>query len=85
MDFWLIFMAACVASGMVVAAALLWVGINALIYGRGVRQQASISIASLGRMLRAVYDDTVGESLPDDFRDLLAKLTKHGPRAQVLR
>ena len=80
MDFWLIFMAACIASGMVVASVLLWVGTNALLYGRGMRQQATISIASLGRLLRSIYDDTVGESLPDDLLGLLEKLTGHRPR-----
>jgi hypothetical protein len=29
----------------------------------------------LGRALRSVYDDTLRESVPDDFRDLLGKLT----------
>jgi hypothetical protein len=28
----------------------------------------------LGRALRSVYDDTLRESVPDDFRDLLGKL-----------
>lgn len=29
----------------------------------------------LGRALRSVYDDTLRESVPDDFSDLLGKLT----------
>ena len=29
----------------------------------------------LGRALRSVYDDTLRETVPDDFRDLLGKLT----------
>jgi hypothetical protein len=29
----------------------------------------------LGRALRSVYDDTLRESVPDDFADLLGKLT----------
>jgi hypothetical protein len=29
----------------------------------------------LGRALRTIYDDTVRESVPDDFLDLLGKLT----------
>ena len=80
MDFWLILLVSGLASGLVVAAVLLWVGTNALLYGRGIRQQASISIASLGRLLRSVYDDTVRESLPDDLLGLLDKLT--GNRAR---
>ena len=29
----------------------------------------------VGRALRSVYDDTLRESVPDDFTDLLGKLT----------
>ncbi len=31
--------------------------------------------ADLGRALRSVYDDTLRESVPDDFLDLLGKLS----------
>ena len=31
--------------------------------------------SDLGRALRTVYDDTLRESVPDDFMDLLRKLT----------
>lgn len=30
--------------------------------------------SDLGRALRSVYDDTLREPVPDDFRDLLGKL-----------
>jgi hypothetical protein len=30
--------------------------------------------SDLGRALRSVYDDTLRESVPDDFKDLLGKL-----------
>lgn len=30
--------------------------------------------SDLGRALRTVYDDTLRESVPDDFMDLLGKL-----------
>lgn len=30
--------------------------------------------SDLGRALRSVYDDTLREAVPDDFRDLLGKL-----------
>ncbi len=30
--------------------------------------------ADVGRALRSVYDDTLRESVPDDFMDLLGKL-----------
>ena len=30
--------------------------------------------ADLGRALRSVYDDTLRESVPDEFHDLLGKL-----------
>ena len=36
----------------------------------GRRQRAS----ELGRALRSIYDDTLRESVPDDFLDLLGKL-----------
>ena len=31
--------------------------------------------ADLGRALRSVYDDTLRENVPDEFRDLLGKLS----------
>ena len=31
--------------------------------------------SDLGRALRSVYDDTLRESVPDDFLDLLGKLS----------
>ena len=39
---------------------------------RGVRKQRA---SDLGRALRSIYDDTLRESVPDDFKDLLGKLT----------
>lgn len=38
---------------------------------RGGRKQRS---SDLGRALRSVYDDTLREMVPDDFRKLLGKL-----------
>lgn len=32
-------------------------------------------VADVGRALRSVYDDTLRESVPDDFMDLLGKLS----------
>jgi hypothetical protein len=31
--------------------------------------------ADLGRALRTIYDDTLRESVPDDFMDLIGKLS----------
>ena len=31
--------------------------------------------ADLGRALRSIYDDTLRESVPNDFKDLLGKLS----------
>ena len=31
--------------------------------------------ADVGRALRSIYDDTLRESVPDDFKDLLGKLS----------
>ena len=36
-----------------------------------VRQRGS----DIGRALRSVYDETLREDVPDDFRDLLGKLS----------
>ncbi len=38
---------------------------------KGVRRQRT---SDLGRALRSIYDDTLRESVPDDFNDLLGKL-----------
>jgi hypothetical protein len=38
---------------------------------KGRRQRSS----ELGRALRSVYDDTLRESVPDEFLDLLGKLS----------
>lgn len=63
--------------GLVVAAVLLWVGTNAILHGRGMRQEAAITVATLRRVLRSIYRDTARESLPDDFLVLLRKLTHY--------
>jgi hypothetical protein len=39
---------------------------------RGARRQRS---SDLGRALRSAYDDTLREAVPDDFLNLLGKLT----------
>lgn len=39
---------------------------------KGGRKQRS---PELGRALRSIYDDTLRESIPDDFLDLLGKLS----------
>ena len=39
---------------------------------RGARKARS---SDLGRALRSVYDDTLRESVPDDFLNLLGKLS----------
>jgi len=40
--------------------------------GKGKKGKASSN--SIGRALRLVYDDTLGEDVPADFLDLLGKL-----------
>jgi hypothetical protein len=76
-DLWVILFAVCLVPALAVAAVLLWVGTNALLHGRGFTREAAITIASLRRVLRSIYDDTARESLPDDFLDLLGKLKRH--------
>jgi hypothetical protein len=39
---------------------------------KGVRKQRA---SDLGRALRSIYDDTLRETVPDDFKDLLGKLS----------
>jgi len=41
----------------------------------GGRARRSKSSADLGKALRSVYDTTLGERVPDDFLDLLGKLS----------
>jgi hypothetical protein len=38
---------------------------------KGRKQRAG----DIGRALRTIYDDTLREAVPDDFRDLLGKLS----------
>ena len=38
---------------------------------KGARKQRA---SDLGRALRSIYDDTLRETVPDDFTDLLGKL-----------
>ena len=38
---------------------------------KGRKQRAS----DIGRALRTIYDDTLREAIPDDFTDLLGKLS----------
>lgn len=83
-----VLLAACLVSGLVVAAVLLWVGINAMVHGRGLSREAAMTVASLSRALRSIYNDTLRESLPNDFIVLLGKLARPGrrePRRGALR
>ena len=41
----------------------------------GEKKEPKQRSADVGRALRSVYDDTVRESVPDDFLDLLGKLS----------
>ena len=70
MNFWVVLLVLEVA----VAAALIWIGTNAILHGRGIGREAAITVASLSRLLRSVYDETIRESLPTEFVDLLGKL-----------
>ena len=81
MDFWVILLASWLMAGLAVAAVLLWLGINAILHGRGLTHEARVTIDTLRRVLGSVYDDTAKQSLPDDFRRLLGKLARHAPRA----
>ena len=80
MNFWVIVLTACLLSGLVVAAALLWVGINAMTFGRVMPRNPAVALANLGRTLHSCFNDTLRESLPDDLRDLLRKLARPGRR-----
>ena len=41
----------------------------------GARSPRPKSTSDVGRALRSVYDQTLGERVPDDFLDLLGKLS----------
>ena len=69
-NFWVILL----VLELVVAAALIWIGTNAILHGRGLGREAAITIANLRRALRSVYDETVREALPNEFVELLGKL-----------
>lgn len=43
--------------------------------GDGGKKGGKPRSADVGRALRSVYDDTLRESVPDDFLDLLGKLS----------
>ena len=79
-DFWVIVLSAGLLAALSIAAALLWVGINAILHGRGLTREAAITVTNLSRALRSIYNDTLGEALPDDWRDLLRKLARPGRR-----
>jgi|KBSMisStaDraftv2_1062788.scaffolds.fasta_scaffold685913_2 hypothetical protein len=78
MNLGMIILALWLIPALVVGSVLLWVGTDAMLHGRGTRDVA-LAICGLGQALRSIYDDTVRQSLPDDFRDLLGKLTAQSP------
>ena len=43
--------------------------------GEGDKKGRKQRTSEVGRALRSVYDDTLRESVPDDFMDLLGKLS----------
>ncbi len=82
MNLGLILLAVCIVPGLAVGAVLVWVGTNAMLHGRRVADEAALTISKLRRALHIIYDDAADESLPDEFVDLLSKLTGDGLRAQ---
>lgn len=74
MNLGIIILAFCLVPALVVGSVLLWVGTDAMLHGRGTRDAA---LAIFGQALRSIYDDTARQSLPDDFVDMLGKLTEH--------
>ncbi|MBB3764335.1 NepR family anti-sigma factor [Sphingomicrobium lutaoense] len=42
---------------------------------KGTSKKAAQSPDPVGRALRSVYDDTLREEIPDEFKDLLGKLS----------
>ncbi len=61
---------------LVVAAALLWVGTNAMLHGRGITQEAAITIANIRGILSSLYGGTLQEPPPRDILDLVGKLSR---------
>ena len=76
MNVGIIIVVVCLVPALVVGSALLWVGTEAILHGRGTPDVA-LAIVGLGQALRSIYDDTVRQSLPHDFLDLLGKLSGH--------
>ena len=83
MNLWLILLAVCAVPGLAVGAGLVWVCTNAMLHGRSVTDEAALTISRLRRALHTIYDDTARESLPDEFVDMLGKLTRDGLRVQT--
>ena len=75
MSVWFILLASCMVASLVLAATLLSVGINAILHQHRLMGEAPITVASLAPALRSAYNATVREALPQDFLDLLRKLT----------
>jgi hypothetical protein len=82
MNLGIILVAVCLVLGLGAAGALLWVAANAMLHGRSPAEELAMTVSKLRRALHTIYDETAGESLPDEFVDLLGKLTKDGLRAQ---
>jgi hypothetical protein len=78
MNLGIIILAVCLVPALVVGSVLLWVGTNAMLYWRRITRDVAFAIASVRSALGSIYDDTVRESLPDDFLDLVGKLTNQG-------
>ena len=83
MNLWVILLAIILVPGLAIGAALLWIGTNAMLHGRGVTRDVALAIASLRRVFCSIYGDTARQSLPQDFQDLLATLK--GPRPAPAR
>ena len=85
-NLWVILVAAIfLVPGLVFGATLLWVGTNAMLHGRGFTRDVAMTIAGIRRALRSIYGDTVRESLPGDFLDLLARLNGARPAGAAPR
>ncbi len=61
---------------LVVGAALLWIGTNAMLYGRRITHEAAIAFANVWGILSPLYRDTLHESPPRDILDLVGKLSR---------
>jgi hypothetical protein len=82
MNLGILLLAVCLVPALVVGSTLLWIATDAILHGREITRDVALAISRLRLAMRPIYDDTVRETLPNDFLDLLSKLTNDGSESR---